>query len=182
MIRSNVSRDRTRRHRSRGQALVEFALVAPLFVLLLVGIVEAGRFIFNYEVLNDATRSGARYAIVHGANSTESCATGGSTGPAPAGQTSCDPDGSDVKDAVARAAFSLAAAGDLVVHDPRWTCAGCPLPTRTTPPPNSGNNSRGDYVTVFVDFTYDPLLKQVIDIGFLPTITISAESTLVVNN
>ena len=52
----------------RGQALVEFALVAPMFFLLLLGIIEAGRFIFYYEVLHNATREGARYAIVNGAN------------------------------------------------------------------------------------------------------------------
>jgi Flp pilus assembly protein TadG len=50
---------------SRGQALAEFALVAPLFFLLLFGIIEAGRFVFYTEVLANATREGARYAIVH---------------------------------------------------------------------------------------------------------------------
>ena len=59
---------------SAGQALVEFALVAPIFFLLLFGIIEAGRFILFYEALNNATREGARYAIVHGSNS--SCPSG----------------------------------------------------------------------------------------------------------
>jgi Flp pilus assembly protein TadG len=59
------------RRRRRGQSLVEFALVAPLFFLLLFGIIEAGRFIFHYELLNSATRDGARYAIVHGAGSAD---------------------------------------------------------------------------------------------------------------
>ena len=54
---------------SRGQALAEFALVAPVFFLLLFSIIEGGRFIFYYETLNNATREGARYAIVHGMNS-----------------------------------------------------------------------------------------------------------------
>ena len=49
--------------------MVEFALVAPMFFMLLFGIIEVGRFIFYYEVLNNATREGARYAIVNGANS-----------------------------------------------------------------------------------------------------------------
>ena len=63
-----------------GQAMVEFALVAPMFFLLLFGIIEAGRFIFYYETLNNATREGARYAIVNGAN-TLGCPSGP---PAPA--------------------------------------------------------------------------------------------------
>ena len=50
-------------------ALVEFALVAPIFFLLMLGIIEAGRFILYYQTLANATREGARYAIVHGANS-----------------------------------------------------------------------------------------------------------------
>ena len=41
-------------------------LVAPVFFLLLFGIIEGGRFIFYHETLNNATREGARYAIVHG--------------------------------------------------------------------------------------------------------------------
>ncbi len=53
----------------RGQALVEFALVAPIFFLILFAIIEGGRFILYYETLNNATREGARYAIVNGANS-----------------------------------------------------------------------------------------------------------------
>mgnify|MGYP000500059501 CR=1 FL=1 len=59
----------SRPERSRGQALVEFALVAPLLFLLILGTIEAGRFIFYYELLNHAAREGARYAIVHGARS-----------------------------------------------------------------------------------------------------------------
>jgi len=55
--------------RSTGQALVEFAIVAPVFFLLLFAIIEAGRFILYYETLNNATREGARYATVHGSAS-----------------------------------------------------------------------------------------------------------------
>ena len=47
---------------------------------------------------------------------------------------------------------------------------------------SSGHNGRGEYVTVFVDFDYDPIISQVIDVPVLPTISISAESTLVINN
>ncbi|MDQ3126960.1 MAG: pilus assembly protein, partial [Chloroflexota bacterium] len=57
------------RHASKGQALVEFALVAPIFFLLLFGIIEGGRFILYYQTLNNATREGSRYSIVHGSNS-----------------------------------------------------------------------------------------------------------------
>ncbi len=50
--------------RERGQALVEFALVLPLFLLLLLGIVQFGSVFRDYIALTDATRVGARQASV----------------------------------------------------------------------------------------------------------------------
>ena len=50
--------------------MVELALVAPILFVLILGTIEAGRFMLFYEVMNNATREGARYAIVHGADST----------------------------------------------------------------------------------------------------------------
>ena len=109
------------RERSRGQALVEFALVAPLLFIAILGIIEAGRFIFHYEVMNHATREGARYAIVHGADST--CPSG----PPPFGtENPCDPAGDNVKAAVQEAALDLAGLGDLFVHEPVWTSRATP--------------------------------------------------------
>src|SRR6186997_3699952 len=53
----------TRRH--RGQALVEFALVIPLFLLMLVALFDLGRAVFSYNTLTNAAREGARLAIVN---------------------------------------------------------------------------------------------------------------------
>jgi hypothetical protein len=47
----------------RSQALIEFALVSPVLLLLLFGIVDIGRAIFYYDTLNHAAREGARSAI-----------------------------------------------------------------------------------------------------------------------
>ena len=49
---------------SRGQALVEFALIVPLFILILVGLFDAGRAVFNYSTIANAAREAARVAIV----------------------------------------------------------------------------------------------------------------------
>ena len=164
-----------KRQRSRGQAMVEFALVAPLLFVLIFGVIEAGRFVFYYELLNHAAREGARYGIVHGARST--CPSG----PPPPGQANqCDPTGQNIKLAVRSAAHDLFEVGDLFVYDPVWTSRGSlgnPMPGD----PSTGNSGRGEYVTVFVDFDYVPLFKQIIDTTILPPITISAESTLVIN-
>jgi len=52
------------RHRA-GQAAVEFALLAPVFFLLLVGTVDFGRAGFYYVVTSDLARNGARMAAAY---------------------------------------------------------------------------------------------------------------------
>lgn len=47
----------------RSQALVEFALIAPILVVLVFGIVDFGRAIYTYVTLNQAVNEGARTAI-----------------------------------------------------------------------------------------------------------------------
>lgn len=55
----------TRRRRGRGQALAEFALVVPIFLLIMVSIFDLGRAVFAYNTLTNAAREGARMAIVN---------------------------------------------------------------------------------------------------------------------
>jgi hypothetical protein len=50
------------RHRRRGQAIVEFALIFPVFLLLTVGIVDAARIFSAYSSLIDGVREAALYA------------------------------------------------------------------------------------------------------------------------
>jgi Flp pilus assembly protein TadG len=47
----------------RSQALIEFALVSPVLLLLMFGVVDVGRAIFYYDTLNHAAREGARTAV-----------------------------------------------------------------------------------------------------------------------
>jgi Flp pilus assembly protein TadG len=54
--------------RQRGAAAVEFALVAIVFFMLLIGIVEMGRVLFTWNAAVEATRYGARVAVVCGLN------------------------------------------------------------------------------------------------------------------
>ena len=56
---------RIRRRSQRGQGLVEFALVFPVFILLLFGILDLGRAVYAYNTIGDAAREGARVAIVN---------------------------------------------------------------------------------------------------------------------
>jgi hypothetical protein len=49
---------------SRGQTLVEFALLSPILILLLVGIIDLGMAMNRRIVLQHAAREGARMAAV----------------------------------------------------------------------------------------------------------------------
>ena len=48
----------------KGQSLVEFVLVLPIFIILLFGIMEFGRIWETMNVLTSAAREGARVAAV----------------------------------------------------------------------------------------------------------------------
>lgn len=50
--------------REEGQALVEFVLVLPILLILLLGIVEFGQIYFSYILVQSASRDGARYGSV----------------------------------------------------------------------------------------------------------------------
>lgn len=52
------------RRRQHGQALVEFSLVIPVFLLLLFGIIDFGRFVYTANGLNQAAREAARVGSV----------------------------------------------------------------------------------------------------------------------
>jgi Flp pilus assembly protein TadG len=132
MIRRASAASRKARRSSRGATLVEFALVAPIFFLVLFSVVEGARFVFYYEMLNNATRDGARYAIVHGENSFDP------TGPPN------DPSGADVIARVKQSAIGIL--GSAVSVTPTWTPA---------------KNERGTTVTVRASYTYSSVIPIV---------------------
>lgn len=61
------------RRPSRGQGLAEFALVAPLAMMLIFGIISTGLWVFYQQQLTNAAREAARYAAIH--SSTAICPT-----------------------------------------------------------------------------------------------------------
>lgn len=52
------------RQKKRGQSLVEFALVGPMFLLLLFALVEGGRLIYTYNAVNHAAQEAARHGVL----------------------------------------------------------------------------------------------------------------------
>jgi Flp pilus assembly protein TadG len=53
------------RRRAGGQSLVEFALVFPIIILLVMAFAEIGRAVFAYNIIANAARQGARVAAVN---------------------------------------------------------------------------------------------------------------------
>jgi hypothetical protein len=53
---------RRRQQHERGQSLVEFAVVLPIFLLVVFGLVDVGRLVYTNATLSQAAREGARLA------------------------------------------------------------------------------------------------------------------------
>jgi Flp pilus assembly protein TadG len=59
------------RRNRQGAAVVEFAVVAPLFFLLVLGMVEFGRGIMVQQIMTNASREGARLAVLDSSTTQE---------------------------------------------------------------------------------------------------------------
>jgi Flp pilus assembly protein TadG len=66
----NIKRE-SHRGKRRGAALVEMALVLPIFVAVTLGIVEFGRAMMVGNLVTNAAREGARLAIIDGSTNSE---------------------------------------------------------------------------------------------------------------
>lgn len=70
----------------RGQALVEFALVLPILLAFVFGIMEICLAFYTHEYISELAREGTRYAIVHGST----CVTSSSGASCTASPTDSD--------------------------------------------------------------------------------------------
>lgn len=145
------------RDRRRGQALVEFVIVAPIFFLILFATIDFGRYVYYVQVLNNAAREGTRYAIVHGALSLSP------TGPPD------DPTGTAVADAVRKYAIGVIGLEDA---------STLTITSTWGTPPDTPSNTRGTKVTVEVTYAF----RSLIPIVPMPAISVNGASTLVINN
>ncbi len=49
----------------KGQSLLEFALLLPILLVILAGILDLGRLYYAYVAVTDAAAEGAAYAAIH---------------------------------------------------------------------------------------------------------------------
>ena len=54
------------RHSERGAELIEFALILPLLIFVILGLVDFGFMFQRFEVVTNAAREGARIAVLPG--------------------------------------------------------------------------------------------------------------------
>jgi hypothetical protein len=175
-----MSRREIRPRSERGQSLVESAMVLPILVMLLLGVVDIGRVVWANDGITQAAREAARWAIVHGGSTA-------SITPCPAGPPSpmllgegrlpiasgvCPYPTSPSKDGVREVARKyLVAGGDVDVQ----VCYGEGCSGNT----DTGTNERGEPVTVTVLSTVELVGGGLIGIG---SVDLSADVTMTVSH
>jgi hypothetical protein len=160
--------------RSRGQALVEFAVIIPVFLFLLMGILDFGRAVWATTSLASAAREAARYAIAHGGSATDPCPFGP---PGPDSQTvaasaSC-PYPSPSKQSIVDAATNAALAGGSSITVAVCYGTGCSGNTDT------GTNARGQPVTVVITSTVNLVTPGLLGRS---SFSLAGSSTMLVNH
>ena len=187
-------------HRARGgeggQALIEFAVVLPLFLLIVFGLIDVGRLVYTSSTVSQAAREGARLAAAE-------ARWIGSTHPAcvaqESGITSARPGAhvcpvnvaafkSHIADAVERMTVAVGPITDVHIScndgsglDPapsgEWTESsggnGC---ADVDGDPISGS---GELVSVRLEYTYDlftPLVNSLV-----PSTSVSGSATMTIN-
>lgn len=162
------------RRRSLGQTLVEFSLVLPIFLMVLFGIVDAGRLVYMNTVLSQAAREGARVASVEASwvgSSDSSCNSAG--GPVcPATTTALR------ADITAAANRMVSPFGPVSLVYLRCDPPGS-APTGTWTDTSCGSHATTNIVSVRVVLTFNPITPVVGQlIGSIP---LAGAATMVIN-
>jgi hypothetical protein len=179
----------------RGQALVELALVLPIFVLALFGVIDGAGLIYASNQLSQAAREGARVAAVEASW----------VGLGPPQYPSCVASQSQITAANPGAYVcppsTSALLGDVVSAVNQMTVGFGPIPTAdvylscnaggTTDPAPTGDwtgdgsttcdvaNGAGDLVSVRVVYQYNPLTP--IAGSIIGSVQLSGSATMVIN-
>ena len=162
-----------RRRPTRGQSLVEFALALPIFMLLLFGLIDMGRYVYLNSTLSQAAREAARVAAVEASwmgSADPSCGTfGGPVCPANVAALRAD--------MLAGANRMMAPFGAIATADLYTSCtsaASVPVTTQTC-----ADGAINRYVSVRVVMTFRPITPVVS--SMFSSIATQASATMVIN-
>ena len=143
------------------QSLVEFALTLPIFLLVVTGLFDVSRAVWQENTLAFSSREGTRYAIVHG-----------SAGVPPVGPCSTHPCASSGAEFTSRNLQNIV---DAVVGN----AIGVPNITVTIDYLTLNNNGRNQSVSVDATAPFVPLPSQYL-LGNAFQITLRGGSQLVI--
>jgi hypothetical protein len=168
---------RAARFGQRGQTLAEFALAVPLFLTVLLGLVDGGRFVYASNTLSQAAREGARTASVQASwvgSADPGCGT-------PSGPV-CPPavSGSNGLEANVLATTNRMVSGMGRITTVYVSCdAFGQQPTTALTSSSCTHRSPGDVVTVQVVFTFVPFTPVIGQL--VPTVTRTASASMTIN-
>jgi hypothetical protein len=187
-----------RRDGSAGQALVEFAIALPIFLLALFGVVDAGRLVYVNSALSQAAREGARLGATEAAwvgIAAPNCVSESSDiGSANPGAHVCPADPAAFKahvvEAVNRMAVGLGPISDVHLSCDKDDGVDAPPSGDWTDDPGGDGNgcmastggalgSAGDTVSVRVELTYEPTTPFISSI--IGSVALSGSATMVVH-
>jgi hypothetical protein len=172
-----VSRATARRQRrARGQGLVEFALVLPVFLLILFGVIDGGRFVYMSSTLSQAAREGARLGAVEAGwmgSSDPGCGQlGGPVCPANLAAlradvlTAANRMMSPFGTITSAELFTSCDAQGSAPSSSNWSAQTCV------------NNAPNNVISVRVEMTFVPITPV---LGQMLAVTVSGSSTMVIN-
>ena len=162
---------------ARGQALVEFALVLPVFLLVMLALFDTGKGIFSNNTIAQAAREGARLASVE----VSWLGASGASCTAPACPADTAALRTDVLSALNRmtAGVGTIPTGSVFIH---CHAAGTNTPASTASWNGcSSGNTFGNVVTVRVDYTYQPIIGNFFRWATAGTLALSASTTMAIN-
>jgi Flp pilus assembly protein TadG len=173
------------RSRGRGQAVVEFALVVPVFFLAVFGLFDVGRLVYTNSALSQAAREGARAAATEVAWVGSTAATCMAAAACPGDVAALQ---ADVTSAVNRMTVGLGPVTAVHLSCNAGTAGDLAPSGAWTAPGGGGNGCRdgagqpvgaaGQLVSVRVEYTYRPMTPVISSI--VGTLSLSGSATMVV--
>ncbi len=156
----------------RGQGLVEFALVIPIFLFMLFGTIDVGRFVYLNSTLSQAAREGARLGSVEASYRGSGDAACGTAG----GPVCPANDGALLTDITTAANRMMAPFG--AVDSTYMSCVLAPPdgtpPTGTWTGNTCSNHAPGDVISVRVTASFEPLTPFISQLFGVRTLSGSA--------
>lgn len=189
---------RCRRSGKRGQGLIEFAVVAPVLIVLVFGVFDLGRAMSASVTVANSSREGARYLIANvvaqGSASYNSCQSGTNDSTPPSASSAegkawrqLQGDGLDPTK-IGMAIYFYKSTNDPAndsssnhsAADMSVTCAAGSTSSTPTIPTTTYTPASGDWVLFTTTYLYRPVTPVVSQMVSGGTVTVTQTTTMVI--